>query len=172
MRRACDGRARHEHATAAATPNKAGRFGGWFSRAKSGIDALPMHLPVRLGNAGMTQTKAAPVRVLGFDQALVWVTVALLALRPGDGLFGLDRAARQPASSRATRRTYFLTRHALFARRSPSSPRCSPSRCRCATWESSRPGSSSSSLLLLVLVLVPASAATSTARAAGSRWAS
>ena len=44
-----------------------------------GIDALPMHLPVRLGGAGMTQTKAAPVRVLGFDQALVWVTFALLA---------------------------------------------------------------------------------------------
>jgi cell division protein FtsW len=55
--------------TAAATPTaRAAGFSGWFSRAKSGIDALPMHLPVRLGNAGMTQTKAAPVRVLGFDQ--------------------------------------------------------------------------------------------------------
>ena len=64
----------------AATPNKPPRFWeGWFSRAKSGMDALPMHLPVRLGSAGMTQTKAAPVRVLGFDQALAWVTLALLA---------------------------------------------------------------------------------------------
>ena len=59
-----------------ASTGKTGRFAGWFSRAKSGIDALPIHLPVRLGSAGMTQTKAAPVRVLGFDQALVWVTVA------------------------------------------------------------------------------------------------
>ena len=56
------------------------RFGGWFRRARSGIDSLPVHLPVRLGGAGITQTKAAPMRVLGFDQALVWVTVALLTL--------------------------------------------------------------------------------------------
>ena len=56
-----------------------GRFGGWFGRAKRSIDALPIHLPVHLGSAGTTQTKAAPMRVLGFDQALVWVTIALLA---------------------------------------------------------------------------------------------
>ena len=66
-------------AAAGATPNaKTSRFGGWFRRARSGIDSLPVHLPVRLGGAGITQTKAAPMRVLGFDQALVWVTVALL----------------------------------------------------------------------------------------------
>ena len=43
--------------TAAATPNAEGnRFAGWFRRAaKSSIDALPMHLPVRLGGADIAQ---------------------------------------------------------------------------------------------------------------------
>src|SRR6478752_5282415 len=100
-------------ATASATPNKTGRFSGWFSRAKSGIDALPMHLPVRLGNAGMTQTKAAPVRVLGFDQALVWVTIALLAW----GMVMVYSASiALPDNPRFARAgyspTFFLTRHA------------------------------------------------------------
>lgn len=64
-----------------ANAETSGRFRGWFSRtAKSGIDALPMHLPVRLGGGGdVAQTKATPMRVLGFDQALLWVTFALLA---------------------------------------------------------------------------------------------
>src|SRR6187397_1608786 len=100
-------------ATASATSNKSGRFGGWFRRAKSGIDALPMHLPVRLGNAGMTQTKAAPVRVLGFDQALVWVTVALLAW----GLVMVYSASiAMPDNPKFARyaHSFFLTRHALF----------------------------------------------------------
>ena len=84
-----------------------------WSAAQSGIDALPMHLPVRLGNAGMTQTKAAPVRVLGFDQALVWVTVALLAW----GLVMVYSASiALPDNPRFARQgygpAYFLTRHA------------------------------------------------------------
>src|SRR5688500_11455096 len=99
--------------TAAATPNKSPRFWeGWFSRAKTGMDALPMHLPVRLGSAGMTQTKAAPVRVLGFDQALAWVTVALLAW----GLVMVYSASiALPDNPRFSRAgygaSYFLTRH-------------------------------------------------------------
>ncbi|MDM0031405.1 putative lipid II flippase FtsW [Variovorax sp. J22P271] len=139
----------------AATPNKTGRFSGWFSRAKSGIDALPMHLPVRLGNAGMTQTKAAPVRVLGFDQALVWVTVALLAwglvmvYSASIALSDSPRFARAGYSS-----TFFLTRHAaslviaaiagLLAFQVPMK-----------TWERAAPWLFVASLLLLVAVLVP-----------------
>jgi len=139
----------------AATSNKSGRFGGWFRRAKSGIDALPMHLPVRLGNAGMTQTKAAPVRVLGFDQALVWVTVALLAW----GLVMVYSASIALSDSpRFTRAgytpTFFLTRHAaslviaaiagLLAFQVPMK-----------TWERAAPWLFVASLLLLVAVLVP-----------------
>jgi len=142
---------------AAATPDsKTGRFGGWFRRAaKSGIDALPMHLPVRLGNAGMTQTKAVPVRVLGFDQALVWVTVALLAwglvmvYSASIALSDSPRFARAGYSS-----TFFLTRHAaslviatiagLLAFQVPMK-----------TWERVAPWLFVASLLLLVAVLIP-----------------
>ena len=92
-----------------------GRFAGWFSRAKSGIDAVPIaRCRVRLEQCRRDADRhGQPMRVLGFDQALVWVTVALLALGPGDGVFGIDRVAGQPAlralatarptSSRATR---------------------------------------------------------------------
>ena len=143
------------NSASAATSNKTGRFSGWFSRAKSGIDALPMHLPVRLGNAGMTQTKAAPVRVLGFDQALVWVTVALLAW----GLVMVYSASIALSDSpRFTRAgytpTFFLTRHAaslviaaiagLLAFQVPMK-----------TWERAAPWLFVASLLLLVAVLVP-----------------
>ncbi|MDM0068890.1 putative lipid II flippase FtsW [Variovorax sp. J31P207] len=143
------------NSASAATSNKTGRFSGWFSRAKSGIDALPMHLPVRLGNAGMTQTKAAPVRVLGFDQAMVWVTVALLAW----GLVMVYSASIALSDSpRFTRAgytpTFFLTRHAaslviaaiagLLAFQVPMK-----------TWERAAPWLFVASLLLLVAVLVP-----------------
>ena len=88
------------------------RFGGWFSRAKRSIDALPIHLPVHLGSAGTTQTRAAPMRVLGFDQALVWVTIALLAW----GMVMVYSASiALPDNPRFIRQGYgpyfFLTRH-------------------------------------------------------------
>jgi len=138
-----------------ASTGKTGRFAGWFSRAKSGIDALPIHLPVRLGSAGMTQTKAAPVRVLGFDQALVWVTVALLAW----GLVMVYSASiAMPDNPRFARAGYspvfFLTRHAaslviaflggLLAFQVPM-----------RTWERAAPWLFVVSLLLLVVVLIP-----------------
>jgi cell division protein FtsW len=141
---------------AAATPNKSPRFWeGWFSRAKTSMDALPMHLPVRLGNAGMTQTKAAPVRVLGFDQALAWVTLALLAW----GLVMVYSASiALPDNPRFARAgysaSYFLTRHvasiviafvaALLAFQVPM-----------RTWERAAPWLFVASLLLLVAVLIP-----------------
>jgi cell division protein FtsW len=141
---------------AAATPNKSPRFWeGWFSRAKTSMDALPMHLPVRLGNAGMTQTKAAPVRVLGFDQALAWVTLALLAW----GLVMVYSASiAMPDNPRFARAGYspafFLTRHiasivvafvaALLAFQVPM-----------RTWERGAPWLFVASLLLLVAVLIP-----------------
>jgi cell division protein FtsW len=141
---------------AAATPNKSPRlWEGWFSRAKTSMDALPMHLPVRLGNAGMTQTKAAPVRVLGFDQALAWVTLALLAW----GLVMVYSASiALPDNPRFARAgysaSYFLTRHvasiviafvaALLAFQVPM-----------RTWERAAPWLFVASLLLLVAVLIP-----------------
>ena len=137
------------------TDDKGGRFGGWFGRAKRGIDALPIHLPVHLGGAGTTQTKAAPVRVLGFDQALVWVTIALLAW----GLVMVYSASiALPDNPRFARQGYgplfFLTRHAmslvvafvaaLLAFQIPMK-----------TWERIAPWLFVASLLLLVAVLIP-----------------
>ena len=52
------------------------RLFGWFrGLPQAAADALP----VRLGINNMARTPATPVRVLGFDQALLWVCVALLA---------------------------------------------------------------------------------------------
>ncbi|MGH8804151.1 MAG: putative lipid II flippase FtsW, partial [Polaromonas sp.] len=51
------------------------RLFGWFSGVgKAASDVLP----VRLGGQRLPGTLATPVRMAGFDQALVWVTLALL----------------------------------------------------------------------------------------------
>ena len=143
-------------AAAGATPNtRPGRFSGWFRRARSGIDALPVHLPVRLGGAGFTQTKAAPIRVLGFDQALVWVTVALLTW----GLIMVYSASiALPDNPRFARAgysaSYFLTRHAasvVFAFIAALLAFQIPMK----TWERAAPWLFVASLLLLVAVLIP-----------------
>jgi cell division protein FtsW len=137
--------------TAAASTAKPGRLHGWFSRARGGIDDLP----VRLGSAGMTQTPAAPMRVLGFVQALVWVTVALLAW----GLVMVYSASiALPDNPRYARAgyspSYFLVRHvaslaiafvaALLAFQMPMQ-----------LWERAAPWLFVVSLLLLVAVLIP-----------------
>ena len=126
------------------------RFPGWFSGLpKAAADALP----VRLGTANMGHTPATPVRVLGFDQVLLWVTVALLA-------FGLvmvySASIAMPDNPRFARyaHTHFLVRHALsigvafvFALLAFQVPM--------KTWEAWAPRLFLLALLLLVLVLVP-----------------
>ena len=39
-------------------------------------------LPVRIGGMEYARTASTPSRLLGFDQALIWVCVALLAWAP------------------------------------------------------------------------------------------
>ena len=52
------------------------RLRGWLgARPPQGADRLP----VRVGGTEYRQTTATPARVLGFDQALLWVVVLLLA---------------------------------------------------------------------------------------------
>jgi cell division protein FtsW len=142
---------------AAATPNTAGsRFGGWFRRAaKSGIDALPMHLPVRLGGGSVAQTKAAPMRVLGFDQSLLWVTFALLAW----GMVMVYSASiALPDNPRFARAGYgpmfFLLRHVLFISIAFVAALLA-FQIPMQTWERVAPWIFVVSLLLLVLVLIP-----------------
>jgi len=141
---------------AAATPNaRPGFLSGLFRRARSGVDALPMHLPVRLGGGDFTQTKAAPVRVLGFDQAMLWVIVALLAW----GLVMVYSASialgDNPRFARANYgQGFFVLRHAAFIAIAFVTGLLAfqvPMRA----WERIAPWLFIASILLLVLVLVP-----------------
>jgi cell division protein FtsW len=82
------------------------RLAGWLPlRARASEDAIPVRAP-RYG-------ASAPARVQGFDQPLLWVTVALLA-------FGLvmvySASIAMPDNPKFARYThaYFLVRHAGF----------------------------------------------------------
>ena len=124
---------------------------GWFSGVGQ---AAAETLPVRLGGHSRSRSLDTPaVRMAGFDQALVWVTVALL-------LWGLvmvySASVAMPDNPKFSRyaHTHFLTRHvlslvvafivAVLAFQVPL-----------ATWEKLAPWLFVLSLLLLILVLVP-----------------
>jgi cell division protein FtsW len=129
------------------------RMGAWAaslgSVAQSAVDALP----VRVGSAEYAHQRSTPAHVLGFDQVLVWVTVALMA-------FGLvmvySASVAMPDNPRFARyaHTHFLTRHVLslavafigglIAFQIPLK-----------TWEKLAPWLFVVSLVLLILVLVP-----------------
>jgi cell division protein FtsW len=123
--------------------------GGKHTAGKSARDVLP----VRLGGQSLSGSNASPVSLSGFDQALVWVTVALL-------MFGLvmvySASIAMPDNPKFARyaHTHFLMRHvlslvvafvvALLAFQVPVS-----------TWEKLAPWLFVASLILLILVLVP-----------------
>ena len=48
-------------------------------RAARAKKRLADELPVRIGGMEYARTASTPARVLGFDQALIWACVALLA---------------------------------------------------------------------------------------------
>ncbi|MEP6771220.1 MAG: putative lipid II flippase FtsW [Polaromonas sp.] len=129
----------------------AARFFGWFSGVGKAASEV---LPVQLGGHSRSQTLAAPpVKMAGFDQALLWVTVALL-------MWGLvmvySASVAMPDNPKFARyaHTHFLMRHvlslvvafivAVLAFQVPL-----------ATWEKLAPWLFVLSLLLLILVLVP-----------------
>jgi cell division protein FtsW len=129
----------------------AARISGWFAGfGKAAADVLP----VRLGGQSLSRTLAKPpVRMAGFDQGLLWVTIALL-------MFGLvmvySASIAMPDNPKFARyaHTHFLMRHvlslavafivAVLAFQVPL-----------ATWEKLAPWLFVVSLLLLILVLVP-----------------
>ena len=82
---------------------------GWFSAKVAPATAA---LPVRLGGRGSFSATTTPTQVRGFDQPLVWVTVALL-------LFGLvmvySASIAMPDNPRFAKysHTHFLVRHML-----------------------------------------------------------
>jgi cell division protein FtsW len=126
-------------------------FFGWFSGAgKAAADVLP----IRLGGQNLQRSLAPPpARMAGFDQALVWVAVALL-------MWGLvmvySASVAMPDNPKFARyaHTHFLLRHfaslvvafvaALIAFQIPIS-----------RWEKLAPWLFIASLLLLILVLLP-----------------
>jgi cell division protein FtsW len=124
-------------------------MGGTHTGSKSARDVLP----VRLGGQSLSGSHSSPVSLSGFDQALVWVTVALL-------MFGLvmvySASIAMPDNPKFARyaHTHFLMRHvlslvvafvvALVAFQVPVS-----------TWEKLAPWLFVASLILLILVLVP-----------------
>lgn len=126
------------------------RFLGWFSGVgKAASDVLP----VRLGGHSLSRKTATPVHLAGFDQALVWVTVALL-------MWGLvmvySASIAMPDNPKFARyaHTHFLTRHVMslvvafvvsvLVFQVPMN-----------VWEKVAPWLFVVSLVLLILVLVP-----------------
>ncbi len=129
------------------------RIGAWMAGLGAAAQSAVEVLPVRTGSAEYGRTRSTPAHVLGFDQALLWVTVALLA-------FGVvmvySASIAMPDNPRFSRyaHTHFLTRHALslvvafvaalIAFQIPMQ-----------TWEKLAPWLFVVSLVLLILVLVP-----------------
>jgi cell division protein FtsW len=125
----------------------ADRLAGWFAGAPpSGLDAVPIR---RTRYAG----SPAQARSQGVDQALLWVTVALLA-------FGLvmvySASVALPDNPKFARyaHSHFLVRHAAFVMLSFVVALLA-FQMPVATWEKLAPWLFVASLLLLVVVLLP-----------------
>lgn len=126
---------------------------GWWAARRASAESAANSLPIRLGGQGSFSATTAPARVRGFDQPLVWVTVALL-------LWGLvmvySASIAMPDNPKFSNysHTHFLVRHAisvgvafvaaLIAFQIPVQ-----------TWEKMAPWLFIASLVLLILVLVP-----------------
>jgi len=129
----------------------------WLDRIRQSLGMVAAEpasaLPVRTGMPGRVMGPSMPVRLLGFDQALVFVTMALL-------LWGLvmvySASVAMPDNPKFSRyeSTHYLLRHAfslavalvvaVLAFQIPMS-----------TWEKAAPWLFVASLLLLVVVLIP-----------------
>ena len=124
------------------------KLGGLFGGVRNGP---PRSAQPRVGVLG--RNAAAPGRVQALDQALVWVTVALLA-------FGLvmvySASIAMPDNPKFARyaHTYFLSRHAFFLAISFVAALIT-FQIPVATWEKAAPWLFVASLLLLVVVLIP-----------------
>jgi cell division protein FtsW len=125
----------------------------WLASMGAAAQSAAEALPVRVGSAEYGRTRSTPAHVLGFDEVLLWATVALLA-------FGVvmvySASVAMPDNPRFARyaHTHFLIRHvmslvvafvaALVAFQIPMQ-----------TWEKFAPWLFVVSLILLILVLVP-----------------
>ena len=110
-------------------------------------------LPVRVGGADYRSTRSTPAAVLGFDQALLWVVLALLAW----GLVMVYSASiAMPDNPRFGKiaSTHFLMRH-VFALIVGFVLALLAFQVSMATWERVAPWLFVVSIVLLVAVLIP-----------------
>ena len=110
-------------------------------------------LPIRLGATRSLSAKVASTRVTGFDQPLVWVTVALLAW----GLVMVYSASiAMPDNPRFAKYTptYFLTRHVMWLAIAFVAALLA-FQVSLSTWEKAAPWLFVGSLVLLIAVLIP-----------------
>ena len=128
-------------------------FGARRSANATGDEGARVVLPVRLGVQRTSRLRATSVNVIGFDQALLWVAVALL-------MFGLvmvySASVAMPDNPKFARyaHTHFLFRH-LISLAVAIIAAYLAFQIPVATWEKFAPWLFVVSLLLLVLVLVP-----------------
>ncbi|OOG44770.1 putative lipid II flippase FtsW [Polaromonas sp. A23] len=126
------------------------RLSGWFSSLGG---ATSEGLPVRLGGQRPSRSASTPVRMSGVDQALIWVTVALLVW----GLVMVYSASiAMPDNPKFARyaHTHFLLRHALSLGVAFTVALLT-FQVPVSTWEKVAPWLFVASLVLLMLVLIP-----------------
>lgn len=126
------------------------RLSGWFSSLGG---ATSQGLPVRLGGQRSSRSASTPVRMSGVDQALIWVTVALLVW----GLVMVYSASiAMPDNPKFARyaHTHFLLRHALSLGVAFTVALLT-FQVPVSTWEKVAPWLFVASLVLLMLVLIP-----------------
>jgi cell division protein FtsW len=129
------------------------RISAWFASLSAAAQSAAEVLPVRIGSAEYGRTRSTPAHVLGFDQVLLWVTVALLA-------FGVvmvySASIAMPDNPRFARyaHTHFLTRHVLSLLVAFAAGLVA-FQIPMQVWEKFAPWIFVVSLILLILVLVP-----------------
>ena len=141
--------------TPASTTNRmTTRLLGWLPGVggmRAGGRAAGDVLPVRLGRQRLSSSHSSPVSLSGFDQALIWVTVALL-------MFGLvmvySASVAMPDNPKFARyaHTHFLTRH-VFSLVVASIVAFVAFQIPVSAWEKIAPWFFVVSLVLLMLVL-------------------
>ena len=130
------------------------RFAAWAGTRFGGLSAQAAdRLPVRVGGTEYRQTSATPARVLGFDQTLLWVVVALLAW----GLVMVYSASiALPDNPRFGKiaHTHFVMRHAIALGLGFVAALLA-FQVSMNTWERVAPWMFVVALMLLILVLIP-----------------
>lgn len=129
------------------------RLRGWLRPAQRQQEARTEPLPVRIHSDSFARASNKPARLLGFDQALLWVAVAILAW----GLVMVYSASiALPDNPRFANysNTHFFIRH-LSSITIGVLAGVLAFQIRMEVWERSAPWLFVGSLLLLILVLIP-----------------